>query len=119
MTPQTPKQVTPNAPGNGVIAALDDLFHREGPLTAADLRRLTQISQSVSDLYHALDNLTMICVEDVEELENIGAEAPAKATRVVQARQALSRFDDLTIERLDPESIDVARLDDVVEFPKP
>lgn len=117
MTPQTPTQVTPNVPNNGVIKALDDIWHRDGPLTAADLRSLTQISQVVSDLYTALDNLTVMCADEVEDLENTGAQDPAKATRVVQARQALTRFDDLMIERVDPETIDVARLDDAVDVP--
>lgn len=113
MTPKTPMQVTPNVPKNGVIRALDDIFHREGPLTATDLRSLTHISQSVSDLYEALDMLTGMNVEEVEDLENTGAQDPAKATRVVQARQALVRFNDLTIARVDPEDIDVERLDNL------
>ena len=117
MTPQTPKQVTPHTPRNGVIAALDEIWHREGPLTAADLRTLTTVSQSVSDLYDALDRLSMLNTEEVDELENQtpAAQDPAKAPRIVQARQALARFDDLTVERIDPESIDVARLDDIVD----
>lgn len=115
MDSQTPKQVTPNPPGNGVIKVIDEIWHREGPLMAADLRNLTAVSQTVSDLYEALDHLTMLSAEEVEDLENQGAQDPAKATRVVQARQALARFNDFTIERVDPESIDVARLDDVVD----
>jgi len=115
MHPQTPNQVTQKVPKNGVITALDEIWHREGPLTAADLRSLTTISQAVSDLYDALDRLSMISAEEVEDLENQGAQDPSKATRVVQARQALARFNDLALERVDPESIDVARLDDVVD----
>ena len=119
---QTPRQMTPSVPINGVVKALDDLWHTEGPLSAADLRVLSKISQTVVDLHNALDSLSRLAVVEVEELENSGAQDPAKATRVVQARQALARFDDLTIERVDPESIDVVRLDDVVdlsESPRP
>ena len=115
MMPKTPLQVTHKVPGRGVVAALDELWHREGALTAADLRKLTVVAQAVQDAYNALDNLTMICVEEVEDLENRGAQDPSKATRVVQARQALGRFEDLSMERGDPEQIDVATLGEVAE----
>ncbi len=117
--PQTPKHATSIAPANGVILALDRIWHREGPLTAADLRDLNAISQAVSDMREALDMLSGICTEEVEDLENHGAQDPSKATRVVQARQALTRFDDLTLERIDPESIDVARLGEEADGPNP
>lgn len=106
MSPQTPKQVTPNSPGAGVIATLDDIWHREGPLSAADLRNLTAISQSIADMYHALDMLTQISAEDVQDLENHGGSDSSKLSRVHQARHALARYDDLTIERIDPEDLD-------------
>lgn len=51
--PQTPKHATSIAPANGVILALDRIWHREGPLTAADLRDLNAISQAVSDMREA------------------------------------------------------------------
>lgn len=113
MNAQTPKQVTPDSPANGVITALDEIWHREGPLTAADLRTLTTISLATCDLYDALDQLARLSAEEVEDLENNGGQDPAKATRVIHARQVMARFNDLSRERIDPESIDVARLDDV------
>lgn len=117
--PQTPKHTAPNAPANGVILVLDRIWHREGPLTAADLRDLNAISEAVSDVHTALDYLSEICAEEVHDLEKSGAQDPSKATRVVQARQALVRFNDLTRERIDPESIDVATLADEVGSPTP
>jgi len=117
--PQTPKHATPNAPANGVILVLDRIWHREGPLTAADLRDLNAISEAISDMRTALDNLSEICAEEVHDLEKSGAQDPSKATRVVQARQSLARFNDLTRERIDPELIDVATLREEVDGPNP
>lgn len=118
MSPQTPMQTAPAAPEHGVIRTLDRIWHREGPLTAADLRDLNAVSQTVNDLYAALDALSMLSATEVEDLENTGAKDPTKATRVVQARQALARFDNVTIERVDPEEINVDRLDDIVDQPQ-
>lgn len=101
----TPMHTTPKAPENGVIKTIDRIWHREGPLTAADLRDLNAVSQSIKDMYDALDILARLAAEEVEELANTGSEDPAKLARVHQARHALARFDDLTVERIDPEEV--------------
>lgn len=105
MMPITPLNATHKAPENGVIHALDRMFHHEGPLTASHLRDLIAISQAVADLYNAADMLGRMNADEVQETENMGGEDPAKLARVHQARHALARVDDLTIHRIDPEDV--------------
>lgn len=102
----TPLSTTSKAPERGAIKALDRIFHREGPLTAADLRELIQISVVINDLYNAADMLQGIADEELQETVNLGGCGdPSKLGRVHQARHAMARCNDLAIERIDPDDV--------------